>query len=178
MDLFSNNKKSDMEFVSKKKLKKIEFDKSKYNGITFTHFEPMRQNRWALSIPFQDGSESYFVTTARPTKLRHGFGNKRGEFYPHNIEQTWDYLYIEIRDYIGDNSKSKLYEWLKLNEPVTWSHPFHHKKNMTVEMLDPTGVVVEKWNLIGCLPIGGTIEIDETEKLGISLSIDHAILIL
>ena len=49
---------------------------------------------------------------------------------------------------------------------------------MTVEMLDPTGVVVEKWNLIGCLPIGGTIEIDETEKLGISLSIDHAMLTL
>jgi hypothetical protein len=61
---------------------------------------------------------------------------------------------IKFRDPIGPSAAQALMEWVRLHaESVTgrMGYSSGSKKNLDLEMLDPTGVVVEKWILQGCL---------------------------
>ena len=76
-------------------------------------------------------------------------------------------------------------EWVRLHaESVTgrMGYAAGYKKNLELEMLDPTGVVVEKWILEGCLITkisGGDLSMDDDGLAEISLGIqmDRAILV-
>lgn len=65
---------------------------------------------------------------------------------------TWNTINVTFRDPIGPSASQALMEWVRLHaESVTgrMGYAAGYKKNINLEMLDPTGVAVEKWILQG-----------------------------
>ena len=150
-------------------------------------YEPKRQNRFILRFPSSLGINEWFVeSTARP-KLKIAsvaipFLNTEtyvaGRF-------NWEELSVKFRDPIGPSASQAVMEWIRLcAESVTgrMGYAAGYKKNVDLEMLDPTGVVVEKWILEGAWLTGydgGALSYDSDKIVGISSSIrmDRCILV-
>jgi hypothetical protein len=122
-------------------------------------FEPKRQNRFILRFPSSLGiNEWYVASTSRP-KAKIGateiqFMNTStyvaGRF-------VWEEISVTFRDPIGPSASQALMEWFRLHaESVTgrMGYAAGYKKDIELEMLDPTGVVVEKWILQGTFLTG------------------------
>ena len=65
----------------------------------------------------------------------------------------WGEINVTFRDPIGPSAAQALMEWVRLHaESVTgrMGYAAGYKKDINLEMLDPTGVVVEKWLLQSC----------------------------
>ena len=117
-------------------------------------YELKRNNRFILRFPSDLGINEWFVeSAARPhisinsTELQ--FLNTStyvaGRF-------TWGEINVTFRDPIGPSASQALMEWVRLcAESVTgrMGYAVGYKRNVDLEMLDPTGVVVEKWILEG-----------------------------
>jgi hypothetical protein len=118
-------------------------------------YEPKRQNRFIMRFPSSLGINEWYVESAsRPTitvkETEIPFLNTStyvaGRF-------TWGTINVKFRDPIGPSAAQALMEWVRLSaESVTgrMGYAAGYKKNVDLEMLDPTGVVVEKWILEGC----------------------------
>ena len=183
MELFRNNKreKPDIEFITKAKLKQLELvPKKKRTGDLFiprlVAEEPMMKNRWLVRLGTDRGIEEFWCSFARPSMTA-----KRMEIpYMstttwHHPRSRWDDLYLEFRDY---QSSQGLLEWFQ-STCEGGGYTGGVKKVITVEMLDPTGITIEKWTLIGCIPteIRYHQEMDDVDPiLGVNFSIDRAIL--
>ena len=117
-------------------------------------YEPKRQNRFILRFPSTLGINEWFVESTSRPKLTIGateiqFLNTStwvaGRF-------NWGTINVKFRDPIGPSAAQALMEWVRLcAESVTgrMGYAAGYKKNIDLEMLDPTGVVVEKWILEG-----------------------------
>ena len=117
-------------------------------------YEPKRQNRFILRFPSSLGINEWFVeSTSRPhitiTPTEIPFLNTSvwvaGRF-------NWQTINVTFRDPIGPSASQALMEWVRLHaESVTgrMGYAAGYKKDIDLEMLDPTGVVVEKWILYG-----------------------------
>ena len=117
-------------------------------------YEPKRQNRFILRFPSTLGINEWFVSTAARPKAKINsteipFLNTStyvaGRF-------NWEEIAVKFRDPIGPSAAQALMEWVRLcAESVTgrMGYAAGYKKNVDLEMLDPTGVVVEKWILEG-----------------------------
>ena len=117
-------------------------------------YEPKRQNRFILRFPSSLGINEWFVeSTSRPhitiAATEIPFLNTStyvaGRF-------NWQTINVVFRDPIGPSAAQALMEWVRLHaESVTgrMGYAAGYKKNIDLEMLDPTGVVVEKWILEG-----------------------------
>jgi hypothetical protein len=118
-------------------------------------YEPKRKNRFILRFPSSLGINEWYVTsTSRPSAkiiaTEIPFLNTStyvaGRF-------TWEEIKVTFKDPIGPSASQALMEWFRLHaESVTgrMGYAAGYKKNVELEMLDPTGVVVEKWILEGC----------------------------
>lgn len=117
-------------------------------------YEPKKQNRFILRFPSSLGINEWFVMSASRPKITIGeveipFLNTStwvaGRF-------TWDAIDITFKDPIGPSAAQALMEWVRLHaESVTgrMGYAAGYKKNVELEMLDPAGVVIEKWILEG-----------------------------
>ena len=117
-------------------------------------YEPKRQNRFIVRFPSTLGINEWFVeTAARPhitiNPIEIQFLNTStyvaGRF-------TWGTISVKFRDPIGPSASQALMEWVRLcAESVTgrMGYAAGYKKNVDLEMLDPTGVVIEKWIMEG-----------------------------
>ena len=150
-------------------------------------YEPKRDNRWILRFPSSLGINEWYVeSTARP-KLKIAsvaipFLNTEtyvaGRF-------TWEELSVKFRDPIGPSASQAVMEWIRLcAESVTgrMGYAAGYKKNVDLEMLDPTGVVVENWILEGAWLTGydgGSLDYSSDKIVGITSSIrmDRCILV-
>jgi len=117
-------------------------------------YEPKRQNRFILRFPSTLGINEWTVESAArpsikiaPTEIP--FLNTStfvaGRF-------NWDPIAVVFRDPIGPSTSQALMEWVRLcAESVTgrMGYAAGYKKNVDLELLDPPGVVVEKWILEG-----------------------------
>ncbi len=122
-------------------------------------YEPKRMNRFILRFPSTLGINEWFVeSTSRPhikinsTEIQ--FLNTStyvaGRF-------TWDPISVKFRDPIGPSAAQALMEWVRLHaESITgrMGYAAGYKRDLTLEMLDPTGVAVEKWILQGVFLTG------------------------
>ena len=150
-------------------------------------YEPKRENRWILRFPSSLGINEWYVeSTARPSltiaSTEIPFLNTStyvaGKF-------TWGELAVVFRDPIGPSASQALMEWIRLcAESVTgrMGYAAGYKKNVDLEMLDPTGVVVEKWILEGAFLTkydGGalTYASDGLAKVTSSMRMDRCILV-
>lgn len=117
-------------------------------------YEMKRKNRFILRFPSSLGINEWFVESAsRPqitiNPVEIPFLNTStyvaGRF-------TWNPIDVVFRDPIGPSAAQALMEWVRLHaESVTgrMGYAAGYKKDIDLELLDPTGVVVEKWILYG-----------------------------
>ena len=117
-------------------------------------YEPKKKNRWLITFPADLGIQQWWLSTAsRPSitqnEVEIQFLNTStwvlGRF-------TWETIDVTFRDPIGPSAAQARMEWVRLHaESVTgrMGYAAGYKKDIDLEMLDPTGVVVEKWILYG-----------------------------
>jgi hypothetical protein len=117
-------------------------------------YVPKRQNRFILRFPSSLGINEWFVETAARPSIKINsteipFLNTStfvaGRF-------NWDPISVKFRDPIGPSAAQALMEWVRLcAESVTgrMGYAAGYKQDVDLEMLDPTGVPVEKWILQG-----------------------------
>lgn len=117
--------------------------------------EPKRVNRFVLEFPSELGIDSFIVQTSGKPKMTINsvpieYMNTKtfvsGKFF----FETMD---IEFIDVIGPSTTQKVQEWINLHaEAATgrMGYAVGYKKNLVLKALDPTGVEVEKWSLVGC----------------------------
>ncbi|MEY2703077.1 MAG: Rhodothermus phage [Bacteroidota bacterium] len=150
-------------------------------------YEPKRQNRFIVRFPSSLGINEWFVTTASRPKISINsveipFLNTStfvaGRF-------TWDAMDITFKDPIGPSAAQALMEWIRLHaESVTgrMGYAAGYKKDIELEMLDPVGVVVEKWVLQGCFITSGDFgsldySSDDIAEITINIQPDRCILV-
>jgi hypothetical protein len=117
--------------------------------------EPKRQNRFVLRFPSDLGINEWTVESAKRPSITQNpveipFLNTStwvlGRY-------TWDDMNVTFRDMIGPSTAQALMEWVRLHsESVTGRQGYAagYKRDIELEMLDPTGVVVEKWICKNC----------------------------
>jgi hypothetical protein len=150
-------------------------------------FEPKRKNRFILRFPSTMGINEWYVTsTSRPNGKINSteipFLNTStyvaGRF-------TWEEIKVTFKDPIGPSASQALMEWFRLHaESVTgrMGYAAGYKKDVELEMLDPTGVVIEKWILQGTfltnLSFGDLdYKTDDLASIDCSLRMDRCILV-
>ena len=150
-------------------------------------YEPKRQNRFIVRFPSSLGINEWFVESASRPSIKVGateiqFLNTStyvaGRF-------DWDEIKVTFKDPIGPSAAQALMEWFRLHaESVTgrMGYAAGYKKNVDLEMLDPTGVVVEKWILEGTFMTDlnfGTLSYSQDALADISatLRMDRCILV-
>jgi hypothetical protein len=150
-------------------------------------FEPKRKNRFILRFPSSMGINEWYVTSsARPSAKINSteiqFLNTStyvaGRF-------VWEEMKITFKDPIGPSASQALMEWFRLHaESVTgrMGYAAGYKKDIELEMLDPTGVVIEKWIIQGCfltsLNFGDLdYKADDLASIDCSIRMDRCILV-
>lgn len=123
-------------------------------------YEPKKQNRFIFRFPTPLGIQEWFVASgSRPT-----YNADETEIQFLNTSTwvigrfTWDTIEVTFRDPIGPSAAQALMEWIRLHsESVTGRQGYAagYKKDVELELLDPTGVVVEKWILQGTMLTSG-----------------------
>ena len=116
------------------------------------NYEPLRQNRWLLRFPSDLGIQEWWLTSAaRPTiqqeETQIPFLNTSTYVVG---RYQWQTIEITLRDPIGPSASQAMMEWVRLHsESVTGRQGYAagYKRDVELEMLDPTGVVVSKWIL-------------------------------
>jgi hypothetical protein len=115
-------------------------------------YEPKKKNRWIFRFPNDLGIQEWWLSNASRPSIQQNeveipFLNTStwviGRF-------TWDSIDVTFRDPIGPSAAQALMEWVRLHsESVTGRQGYAagYKRNVELEMLDPAGVVVEKWIL-------------------------------
>jgi hypothetical protein len=117
-------------------------------------YEPKRQNRFILRFPSSLGINEWFVESAARPSIK--IASTEIQFLNTSTyvagRFNWDEISVKFRDPIGPSASQALMEWVRLHaESVTgrMGYAAGYKKDIDLEMLDPTGVVVEKWILYG-----------------------------
>jgi len=118
-------------------------------------YEPKRVNRFIVRFDSSLGINEWFVTSAaRPSAKINSVAIpflNTSTYVAGRFE--WNEIRVTFKDPIGPSASQALMEWFRLHaESVTgrMGYAAGDKKNVDLEMLDPTGVVVEKWKLEGC----------------------------
>ena len=150
-------------------------------------YEPKRANRFILTFPTSLGINSWYVeSTSRPSiKIESkdiAFLNTK-TYVAGNFE--WEEISVKFRDPIGPSASQALMEWVRLHaESVTgrMGYAAGYKKDIDLELLDPTGVAVEKWILQGCFITSakfGDLGYDKTDIMTVDVSLrpDRCILV-
>jgi len=118
-------------------------------------YEPKRVNRFIVRFPSSLGINEWYITSAaRPSAKINSVAIpflNTSTYVAGRLE--WEEIRLTFKDPIGPSASQELMEWFRLHaESVTgrMGYAAGYKKDIELEMLDPTGVVVEKWILQGC----------------------------
>jgi len=150
-------------------------------------YEPKRQNRFILRFPSTLGINEWFVETSKRPSIK----IKETEIPFLNTSTyvagrfNWDAIPVTFRDPIGPSAAQALMEWVRLHaESVTgrMGYAAGYKKDIDIEMLDPTGVVVEKWILYGTFLTGVDFGVlnyaqDGLSTISATLRMDRCVLV-
>lgn len=150
-------------------------------------YEPKRANRWLLRFPSDLGIQEWWLQSAsRPSITQNDveipFLNTStwvvGRF-------IWEAISVTFRDPIGPSASQALMEWVRLqSESITGRQGYAagYKKDVELEMLDPSGVVIEKWvlqdTMLTNVSFGDlSMEDDSLAQINADLRFDRAILV-
>ena len=114
-------------------------------------YEPKRKFRWILQV---DGIDAFVLKTAqRPQQTFEetviDYVNTKRYV---SGKGSWNPITITMHDPIAPSAAQKVMNWVRLNfEPLTgrMGYATQYKKDFSLKVLDPAGVVVELWDLVG-----------------------------
>lgn len=113
-------------------------------------YEPLRKNRFLLRFPSDLGIQEWWVSSAS----RPSFTQNETEVPFINTSNwvigryQWEQMTITLRDPIGPSASQAVMEWVRLHsESATGRQGYavSYKRDLVLEMLDPTGVAVSQW---------------------------------
>ena len=153
------------------------------NEIFFTAFEPKQANRFIL---FVDGFPSYIMKGVSAVSVSQGsvpLNHINVQRYVKG-KTRWQPLEITLYDPIVPSASQQVIEWVRLHhESVTGRDGYadFYKKDITFNLLDPVGAVVEEWELKGAYIQSanfGDLAFDSSDPVEISLTLryDYAVL--
>jgi len=101
-------------------------------------YEPKRNNRWLITFPADLGIQQWWLASAS----RPSYQIKRYSVFGKTLwtKHVYDDLVLVIRDLIGPSASDVIYKMIEIDKPI----------DIILEMLDPTGVVIEKWLISNC----------------------------
>ena len=116
------------------------------------NYEPLKKNRWIMRFPSELGIQEWqLLSGARPSIEQN---ETELQFLNTSIYTlgrfTWNSLDVTLRDFIGPSTSQAVIEWLRQHsESITGRQGYMagYKKDIFLEMLDPSMVVVQKWLL-------------------------------
>jgi T4-like virus tail tube protein gp19 len=115
--------------------------------------EPLRKNRFTVSFPSDLGIQEWWVSAAKMPSYT--AGETEIEFINTSTyvlgRYKWEPITVTFRQFIGPSTMQALMEWIRMHsESVTGRQGYAagYKRNVTISMLDPTGVVIQKWVLV------------------------------
>ena len=119
-------------------------------------FEPKQTHRFVLRFPSELGIQEWVIKSAARPKytgpsVEIPFLNTKNYVVG---QYNWESIQVTLRDPIGPSTAQAVMEWVRLHsESVTGRQGYaaSYKKNVTLDMLDPVGVPVEKWLLVNCM---------------------------
>lgn len=149
-------------------------------------YEPKKKNRWLLRFPSDLGIQEWTLVSAQ----RPGITQQPTEIQFMNTSTwvlgryTWDDINVTFNDAIGPSTSQALMEWIRLHsESATGRQGYAagYKRDVVLEMLDPTGAVIEQWILrnVWCTNYkGGDLAYsdDGVAQCTVTLKMDYAIL--
>jgi hypothetical protein len=115
-------------------------------------YEPLRKNRWILRFPADLGIQEWTLESAKRPQIN----QPATEIQFINTSTyvvgryTWGEINVVFRDPIGPSASQAIMEWNRLCvESVTgrMGYAAGYKRDVQLEMLDPTGVSVQLWIL-------------------------------
>jgi len=153
------------------------------NEIFFTPFEPKLRNRYVFYI---EGIPSYLVKAANRPQIQFEeiiLDHINVKRYIKGKAQ-WQPIDITLYDPVVPSGAQAVIEWIRLShESVTGRDGYadFYKKDVTFNMLGPTGDIVEEWQLKGTYisqANWNTLEYQSNEvaDITIQLTYDYAIL--
>ena len=149
-------------------------------------YEPLKKNRWVLRFPSDLGINEWTLISASRPHIQ-----QNAKEIPFLNTSTWvlgRYLWqaisVTLRDPIGPSSSQAIMEWVRLHsESITGRQGYAagYKRDIELEMLDPTGVVVQKWILKNAMLTDvnfGSLSYSDDEIADITMNIqmDYAVL--
>ena len=153
------------------------------NDLMFRNWEPKLKNRYIMDI---DGINAYLIKAMnRPTI------ESEEVALPHmNVTRyvkgrtQWSPIDITLYDPIVPSAAQQVIEWVRLHhESVTGRDGYSdfYKKDITFNLLDPVGAVIEEWELKGAYIQSanfGDLDFASSHPVEIALTLryDYAIL--
>lgn len=118
-------------------------------------YEPLRKNRFLIRFPSDLGIQEWWVASGvRPNitinETEIPFLNTSTWVAGRYI---WEQINVTLRDPIGPSASQAVMEWVRLHaESVNgrMGYAVAYKRDIQIEMLDPTGVTVSLWICKNC----------------------------
>lgn len=142
-------------------------------------YEPLRKNRFLLRFPSDLGIQEWWVSSAsRPAITQSAkeipFLNTSNWVVG---RYTWEEVEVTLRDPIGPSASQAVMEWIRLHsESATGRQGYAvaYKRDLHLEMLDPTGTVVSQWILKSTMIVNarfGELSYENDELADITLTL-------
>lgn len=142
-------------------------------------YEPLRKNRFLLRFPSDLGIQEWWVSSAsRPAITQSAkeipFLNTSNWVVG---RYTWEEVEVTLRDPIGPSASQAVMEWIRLHsESATGRQGYAvaYKRDLHLEMLDPTGTVVSQWILKSTMIVNarfGDLSYENDELADITLTL-------
>jgi hypothetical protein len=156
--------------------------------LKFVGLEMAKFKRPDIVFREQEPGFSSFVNTSRPTMVAqndYGYGDN---LFGGPTQYRWEPIELNFGHWTDENLINVIQEWFgAVNTPppqqgyqAAVDHSRTYKRNVTIQMLDPTGIVVETYVFRGCYPVSMTLDspYDETPELSVTINTDNCELIL
>lgn len=118
-------------------------------------YEPLKKNRFILRFPADLGIQEWTVVSAKRPSIQQEV--TKIDFLNTSTyvvgRYEWQTIEVTFRDPIGPSTSQAVMEWVRLtSESVTGRQGYAagYKRDVELEMLDPTGACVQKWILKNC----------------------------
>ena len=149
-------------------------------------YEPKRKNRWLLRFPADLGIQEWWMKSTQRPHIT--INDTEIPFINTSTwvagRYKWEEIQASFNDQIGPSAAQAVMEWIRLcaESPTgRMGYASGYKRDLELEMLDPTGVAVSQWVLKNCMPTSvgfGDLGYDDDSLATIEMTIqpDYCIL--
>lgn len=125
-----------------------------FSGIP-NEFPVLRKDMFSVLFPPEMGISERFEVEAERPKLSNDVKEVKykNSFTKYKGPTKFENMNMKFRDVVGPSVMQKLWQWQREHyDPATGcgGYPSQYKKNLTLNMEDDCGNVVQSWTLYGC----------------------------